>query len=780
MINNFFDKKSKADVIETLKNEKIKFNIPKTISFTLNDWKKSKKLILKKIQLIFYKNKKLAIRSSSQSEDGLNESMAGKFVSHLNVPTNNKKIVLTAINSVIKSYSKTSRSNDQVLIQEMVGDINSSGVIFTRDIETGADYYVINYDDVTGKTNTVTSGLGNHSNRILYIHKRGAKKLKSKRFKKLIAFTKTLEKKIGLDSLDIEFAINKKLEIFLLQVRPISTTLKWNSQIDKKIDLKISISEKKIDKIFKRNKNVIGSNTIFGNMPDWNPVEIIGKHPSKLSVSLYKYLITDNIWAKARSLIGYKDLTGHKLMHIICGQSFIDTRLSLNYFLPKNLKKDVSKKIINHGINILKKYPFLHDKIEFEISMPSFHFSANQKIERLFGKVLKKKEKKILVDEIKLLTKNLLENDGNFSQSDCINKIEALNKNFDKVSKYKIDNLDYIINQCRDVGTLCFSILARHGFVARGFLNSLEEQNILSVKQKDKFEQSLNTIMFEMLNDSYLARFNKNKQKIFMTKYGHLRPGTYDITSKRYDQMKNFKFNNDKLKKINFNLNISQKNQIDLLLKKNNFDLNSSQFIKYIKDSLIMREYSKFVFTKYLSLTLEIIANFAKSKKTSRKEISKININFFLNKNYKILNRSKIIKLIVSGDNDSDIYKSIKLPSLIMDKSNLRIVPYQVNVPNFITKKKVYGEYIYLKPNKPFKKLDNKIIVIENADPGYDWIFNYKILGLITKNGGINSHMGIRCSELSLPAIIGCGEQLFSEVISKKEIFIDCSNSSIY
>jgi len=50
MINNFFDKKSKADVIETLKNEKIKFNIPETISFTLNDRKKSKKIILKKIK----------------------------------------------------------------------------------------------------------------------------------------------------------------------------------------------------------------------------------------------------------------------------------------------------------------------------------------------------------------------------------------------------------------------------------------------------------------------------------------------------------------------------------------------------------------------------------------------------------------------------------------------------------------------------------------------------------------------------------------------------------
>ena len=32
-----------------------------------------------------------------------------------------------------------------------------SGVIFTKDIENGNNYYVVNYDDVTGKTNTVTS-----------------------------------------------------------------------------------------------------------------------------------------------------------------------------------------------------------------------------------------------------------------------------------------------------------------------------------------------------------------------------------------------------------------------------------------------------------------------------------------------------------------------------------------------------------------------------------------------------------------------------------------------
>ena len=74
-------------------------------------------------------------------------------------------------------------------------------------------------------------------------------------------------------------------------------------------------------------------------MPDWNPVEMIGKHPSNLSYSLYEKLITKNIWAKSRSIMGYRDMSGYKLMQRISGQPYIDTRLSLNSFLPENLPK---------------------------------------------------------------------------------------------------------------------------------------------------------------------------------------------------------------------------------------------------------------------------------------------------------------------------------------------------------------------------------------------------------------------------------------------------------
>ena len=75
--------------------------------------------------------------------------------------------------------------------------------------------------------------------------------------------------------------------------------------------------------------------------------------------------------------------------------------------------------------------------------------------------------------------------------------------------------------------------------------------------------------------------------------------------------------------------------------------------------------------------------------------------------------------------------------------------------------------------------LDGKIILIEGADPGYDWIFNFNITGLITMYRGANSHMAIRCAEFSIPAAIGCGEDKFNKLKSCSKILLDCSASLI-
>ena len=43
------------------------------------------------------------------------------------------------------------------------------------------------------------------------------------------------------------------------------------------------------------------------------------------------------------------------------------------------------------------------------------------------------------------------------------------------------------------------------------------------------------------------------------------------------------------------------------------------------------------------------------------------------------------------------------------------------------------------KTSKTSVNLNNRIIVIDSADPGFDWIFTNKIRGLMTKYGGVSA-----------------------------------------
>ena len=113
-----------------------------------------------------------------------------------------------------------------------------------------------------------------------------------------------------------------------------------------------------------------------------------------------------------------------------------------------------------------------------------------------------------------------------------------------------------------------------------------------------------------------------------------------------------------------------------------------------------------------------------------------------------------------------------KFPQLITEENNAYISPYQFNKPNFISLKKISGKTKFIDKNLVRLNLNDKIILIESADPGYDWIFTYDIKGLITKYGGINSHMAIRCAEFNLPAAIGCGDKLFNQIKNQKKYFI--------
>ena len=125
------------------------------------------------------------------------------------------------------------------------------------------------------------------------------------------------------------------------------------------------------------------------------------------------------------------------------------------------------------------------------------------------------------------------------------------------------------------------------------------------------------------------------------------------------------------------------------------------------------------------------------------------------------------------------ITNAIRLPQILFDEAGVHIIPFQVNYPNYITNKKITAPCFFLRPDQTSHSLSGKIILIENADPGFDWIFSHQISGLITKYGGANSHMAIRCAEFGIPAAIGCGEQRFDALLEYNQIMLDCSASLI-
>ena len=104
------------------------------------------------------------------------------------------------------------------------------------------------------------------------------------------------------------------------------------------------------------------------------------------------------------------------------------------------------------------------------------------------------------------------------------------------------------------------------------------------------------------------------------------------------------------------------------------------------------------------------------------------------------------------------------MPAFIKTKDDFLCFEEDNAHPNFVTKNIIISEIKFLNEKKNFKDIKKIIIVIDHADPGYDWIFNHQIKGLITKYGGANSHMAIRSAELNLPAAIGVGEKIYNNL----------------
>ncbi len=740
----------------------------------------SKKKLIKNIEIIskkilkFNKKNDLIVRSSAKDEDN-DTSNAGKYSSLILLKKSKYK--RTEVKDKLKNFVKQFKNQDDYIIfQKYIKKVDYAGVIFTSEINYDTPYITINYD-VTGKTNLITSGQKNTDQKNLFIFKKD-NFLAPKKFVKLVKFILILEKKFNSNRLDIEFAI-KKGEIYIFQIRKLAKQKKNIVSKNKIFDVLTNIN-KKIKK-FQSKNTLNGKTSYFSNMSDWNPAEMLGNKPSYLGLTIYKELITNNIWSQQRKSYGYKDVSPYELLINFAGSPYIDLRTDLNSFLPKNIPFKLGDKIINNSLNLIKKKPYLHDKIEFECINTCLSIDTKNKV-----KFLNKKEKNIYLNELKKITNNAI-NEKLLNKE--INKIKSFSESLKVIKEKKINTIQkifYINYLTKEKASLPFAGLARIAFISIKILKDLNKIGLIEDEYLRIFFSKINSINIKLNHELDKIKSNKYGKKKFLDYFGHLRPSTYDINSKNYLENFDNYFKNYSpgiYKKINKKKSLKNKKKIETEFKKLGYNFSIFKFLKIAKKAINYREEGKFIYSKGVNEILSQIILLGKEMNIKRNDLGYLDYNIILNANSNLESekfKKTIIKNVKKNKNSKKILDLIKLPDIIFTEDDPFYYENDIVKGNFVTLKECFGDILMLKTHLiNTKNLKNKIIFIESADPGYDFIFNFNIKGLVTKYGGLNSHMSIRCLELNIPAVIGIGEKKYNDLTNGNKIFINCEKEII-
>ena len=776
---------TKANTLFALKDLLSKSKIEEMVVITVGEYNENPNAVMEHIQQTLGCDRKIVVRSSSKREDAYEESNAGHFESVLNVDTNNKEEIIKAIDTVIKSYDNTT-IDEQVLIQHQTEDVLYSGVVFTRDILKNRPYYVINYDD-RGDTSAVTSG--NSRTKSIWVPYSFDWNAIPNEWKRLMISIKELEELLSGTLLDIEFAITNK-DVVIFQVRPLAAAYKFGRNNN---DEDINKAQEKAIRKYRILSN--NNQTCFSDMAFWNPSEIIGDNPHQLDYSLYREIVTKHVYNDALLEMGYSK-TNDELMYRFMNKPYINLENSFITLTPNAISEETKRKLLNFYLLKFANDITCHDKIEFEIVYNCFDFTTRDRVKELSSYGFNEIEISEILEKLKSLTINNISNYNVMLQKD-LKSLEQLEIIREKILKDNNSTENYInisksirtlIEAIKQLGTPQFSRHARSAFIAKSLLKSLLDNGDITPDNYHDFLSNINTIAVDY-SESYRNVINGTLDKeTFLSRFGHLRAGTYNIRSPRYDEINNlFEKTVDNMS-TNVKKDVAESEfAISLAFKKeleneNIKGIYEKTIIDYIRTSTEQREYFKYVFTKSLSLCLSLIKKMGdilniNVKDLSYLELPEVYAAEYYSKPYRL---KEFWDLIIKARKENYRVNSLPvLPSVITSINDFSFVEIKEVRANYITNSVVEGELVVLSDDNSDIGLDNKIVVVEKADPGYDYIFTHNIKGLVTKYGGAASHMAIRCAEFNIPAAIGCGKLLFDYVLKCKAIVLDAKHEKI-
>ncbi len=766
--------KTKAESLEALAPLVRNGRVLPQVRFSVGRWRSDSADVLADIIAAPWGSDRVIVRSSARGEDGAVTSQAGRYDSVLGVV--GSAAVAEAIDRVIGSFENGGSDEDQVFVQPMLDRVAMAGVAFSRS-PNGGPYFVVNYDDRSGLTHRATAGVGDNLKTFFCLKSRPDACPPSLR--PVIALVSELETLLACDAIDVEFAVGDDGQLYLLQVRPLAVDCPGRSA-DPKIDTAVAHVARKVELLGRPHPYLRGSRAIFGVMPDWNPAEVIGMTPWPLSLSLYCELITDAIWAYQRDNYGYQNLRSFPLMVSLHGLPYIDVRVSFNSFIPRGVSDDLAGRLVNYYIDRLLSEPHLHDKVEFEIIFSCYTLDLPQRMSRLGESGFSPGDLRELSNALRHLTNRVMHGETALWRRDRA-KIDLLVQRFPTICNAEIDTISriyWLIEDCKRYGTLPFAGLARAGFIAVQMLQSFVEVGVLNAEEAATFMASVDTVGSRIGRD-----FTQLPKADFLARYGHLRPGTYDILSPRYDEAPDLYFDWSSPRPPadappRFALSIEQLRHIEQLLKEHELDIDVLSLIEFIKAGIEGREYAKFVFTRSLSDVLSLIKQLGEDHGLSAEDCAFLDYSD-IRRLYRESSsvREALLESVERGRRHHEITRNLVLPPIIASPDEVFAFHLPTSQPNFITRKTVTAPVASV--GDPPESFAGRILFVPSADPGFDWIFTRDISGFVTQFGGANSHMAIRAGELGIPAVIGAGENLFRRWQAAHTLYLDCMNQKV-
>jgi len=556
--------------------------------------------------------------------------------------------------------------------------------------------------------------------------------------RKLIVAMKAIERRFRSSSLDVEFAIHNEV-LYILQCRPITTTQAEMNQA----------SEAQLLKRIKSVNTSVASRfcgDVIGDMIDINPVELLGTAPTPLDISIFRYLFADRIVERVRRDMGYDPLD-IGLLRVVEGKPYASMRATAFSFRPLGISNRIYERMVRVYRDALVKNQALQSRVEFDL----YAMSCGEKLERVM------QEAQLNDDEKSIVREAFLRIDTGFLQvsKTQAETFDAFATDYEKHTRSMGDaSLGDILEHVAN-GTEMFVRVARLAFYWKNRFEELHPQENLN----SLIGGHIRSVNGQLYSDLVACRNGMISRREIIERYGHLRPGQFSVFGESYaDDPNTYLF--------------SRMRQVEVAqAKKRTHAFEGTVEFKHVITFMQAREHMKFLFSQSLHLFATKLKHQLAQRGISEYSASRVNWNELSS----CLHNSIPLRCSCVEDEPP-----VLLPDVIVSGlTDLRVITFSEAMPSYITNSIVKARVCVLDQLGVKADVRGALVLLPNADPGYDFLFHSGTVGIITKVGGPASHMCIRAIELQMPACIGCGESVYQKLAAAHSAVLDCGTQQI-